>query len=540
MTPYVLTGNLGQEPLRYEFNTEQAVFGRSLDSDVVIPDPAVSKRHCILIREGENLRIQDLGSRNGTLINGTRIEGSASVNSGDTIQLGNVNLTIKSSTGMSSSSHTVWGQVSEELSISTSIHEAKQVSGNSRILEALHEAGNLLSKTLKPDELNTFLLELLTRFLPVDRVFLLAAEQNESGPEIIAARHSEMTGDMPLQMSRTLFSQIVEGGRAFLIRDISAHADLAAQESIVSAGVQSAMAAPLYDHEEMLGAVYVDTRNPIHHLTKEDLQLLTLLANMVAVKMTNVRLEAAEAERERLQAELELASRIQQGFLPKVLPQLEGYEVFAFQEPCYEVGGDLYDLRLAPDGTLWFVLGDVTGKGIGAAMLMSNAMAILKGMGGLQDNPLDVVNHLHKHMRDSNDTGTFITLFLGVVDKEKHSLTYVNAGHNPPILMSGDGRRELESTGMPVALLPQAKWTAETITMNPGDRLLVFSDGIPECESEAETRLQYEDERFDKFLDTVGDLGVKDLGGSLLKDVKDFRGERAPSDDLTLLILGRP
>jgi serine phosphatase RsbU (regulator of sigma subunit) len=537
MARYILSGMMGQKPLRYELKPGVQTLGRSSACEIVLPDPAVSKQHAEIEMSGSAIVVRDLGSRNGTYVNDEQVAGSQVVTSKDTIRLGHLVLRVKDQEYSTVTKLSPESTTSE--SISTSIDEARTMVGEGRsdgLIGAVHEAGQLLSRRMEIGRLSETLIDLLERFVHADRILLIDGELVDGAPRVLASRVKGADPDEPLRMSRTMLSEVLEKKRSFLTKDATADDRFSAHESIISSGVHAAMAAPLFDNDRILGVVYVDSRNPLISYGSEELRLLTLLANMMAVKISNSRLEAAEQERERLQREIEFASRIQRNLLPQTLPDIEGYDIFAFQAPCHEVGGDLYDLKATRDGMLWLALGDVTGKGMGAALLMANAMAGLQILEEDIADPVPLVERLHKHVSRHVETGQFVTLFAGMLDPRTGTIRYVNAGHNPPVVVGNGGIRELESTGIPVALLPDHTWTEAVLSLDRGETLIVFSDGVTETTHES---LQYDEGRWQKFLEEAGGVGSKELGKRLLADIEDFRGDDPIADDLTLLIIKR-
>ena len=539
MARYILSGMLGQKPVRYELKPGTQTLGRSSACDIVLSDPAVSKQHAEIILDNGRITVRDLGSRNGTFVNEVPVSDPVPVKSGDNVRMGHLALRVKDQ------EHSTISRLVPEKSaapaMSTSIDEARTLMGVSRsdvLIGAVHEAGQMLSKRYSPDELYDTLLDLLSRFFRSDRILLLAGELKDGDPEVLASRATGSDPDAPIKMSRKMLSEVLESRRSFLTKDASADERFNMQQSIISAGIHSALAAPLFDNDNILGVVYMDSRNPLVTYASDDLQLVTLLANMMAVKITNSRLEQAEEERARIVHELELATKIQKNLLPSSLPAVPGYEIFGFQAPCHEVGGDLYDMRLGQGSLVWLALGDVTGKGIGAAMLMASAMAGLQILEEDIVEPLLLVNRLHGHVRRHVEVGQFITLFTGTLEPSTGEIHYVNAGQNPPMVLRPDGTyRELDSTGVPVALLDEWEWDDRKTRLEPGETLLIFSDGVTETIDTTGT--QYDEGRFDEFLKDKGTLSPEDLGHQLLEDIRTFRGAAPIADDLTLLIIRR-
>ncbi len=539
MLRFVLAGRLGANPLRFQLQSGLHVVGRSSDCAVHLADNAVSRRHAEVELENDRVILRDLGSMNGTYVNGNRLEGETELKPGDQVRIGHANLVLQ---GQETTDLARFAPEGTMVTMTTSVREIREESTKKRseaVLAAVHEAGQLLSRPTGEQELYEGMLDLLERFIRASRVILMAAGEHGVIGEPLAARVHGASPDEPLRMSLTMLKQVLNEGRSFLTAD--AAQDFSPTASIVSAGIQGAMGAPLFDNDRVLGAIYVDSRIPGVTYTADDLRLLTLLANMTAVKMTNIRLEESERERERLQQELGIAARIQQNLLPHDITSPPGYSVFTHQTPCYEVGGDLFDVRACPQGRLWIVLGDISGKGIGAALLMSSVMASLQILEDECGDPLDLVTRLERHLEAHVEPGQFLTLFAGILEPAEGRLRYVNAGHCPPLILDEDGVRTLEPTGTPVALIAGMTRTEEETVLAKGSSLLVFSDGIPETENP--TGAQYDEGQMQAFFDAAcsrRDVDTPDsLADALLADVSSFRGESHARDDLTLVVLKR-
>jgi serine phosphatase RsbU (regulator of sigma subunit) len=288
------------------------------------------------------------------------------------------------------------------------------------------------------------------------------------------------------------------------------------------------MAAPLFDNQRVRGILYVDTANPLVRYTEDDLQVLTATANAVAVKLRNLSLER----------ELATAARIQQNMLPKVLDPPAGYEIDAHQVMCHSVGGDLYAVLPRPNGNFFISVGDVAGKGMPAALAMSAATILIRSLVEIGGNVDDMARHLHRQLFRSLAAEQFVTLFMGELDPVTGHLSYVNAGHEPPLLLRANGTVEsLNTSGFPLALLEASEYTVDETWLKPGDLLLLMSDGIPEATVDGEVFLG-EDAIRNIILARAKD-SLPDIRGHIVTSVEQFLHGEAPSDDVTLLLLRR-
>lgn len=538
MSRYFLAGMMGGTPLRFELSEEVQTVGRTPDNQIHIADPAVSRQHARIHVDGEDrVHLEDLDSMNGTLVNGSPLKGEKVLAVGDKVRIGHAALTLVQHEATPYT--TLTNESGAGVTLTTTIQEIRNQARRSRsdrILAALAETGQMLSKQMDLSELYEQVLDLLDRTLTTGRIVLLEGTA-EGETRVLASRLNQSAGDQPLRLSKTMLREILENGRSFLTTDAAHDSQWDSKGSIVSLGVYAAMGAPLFDNDRILGAMYVDSRTSGLNYTAEDLQLLTLLANMVAVKITNSRLEQEERALEAIRRELALAARIQTNLLPTSIPEVEGYRIFAHQEPCEDIGGDLYDVRQLPDGRVWLILGDVTGHGVGAALLMANCMAGLQILEDQVTDPLTLVEFLERHLERNVEIGQYVTLFAGILDPASGKLDYVNAGHPPPLVLGPGDDAHLVTCGPPVAILPgtQERVRRETV-IEPGRTLLVFSDGVTEFSRDG---VQYDEGRMQEFLAAHHQDEAEILGRKLLEDVEAFGGGVAADDDLTLLLATR-
>ncbi len=537
MSQWILSGTLGNNPLRFQLGDGVHSVGRTPENGVALPDAAVSRRHAELRIDGGSLVLRDLGSMNGTFVNGVQLRGEQVLAVGDQVRFGQVLLSV-TRTEAPVRPLTVAANPASNFTITTTIEEIREQvrqSRSDRILAAVSEAGQMLSRRMELSELYDKVLDLISKSITTSRVMILSKTDGE--PQIIASKVGDSSLEEPLRLPRTMLADILDGGKSFLTADASADTQWENKGSIVRLGVKAAMGAPLFDNDRILGAIYVDCHTPGLSYEADDLRLLTLLGNMVAVKITHSRLEAEEQALEELRRELSLAAQIQTNLLPKNIPAVPGYELFAYQAACTDVGGDLYDVRPGANGQLWILVGDVSGHGVAAALLMSNVMAGVQILAESAADPLELVTKLEAYVSQHIELGRFLTLFVGLLDPSSGKLSYVNAGQNPPILMAKSGQTSLGNSGLPVAIIPgvHARTPLES-RLEEGDLLLIASDGVTEFNHKG---VQYDEGRFQQFLDGVGKRGAEETGRSLLRDLEAWSEGAPAADDITVLVIKR-
>jgi len=393
------------------------------------------------------------------------------------------------------------------------------------LFRILAEAGELMTSRREPEAMFEPLLELVSRALMPERIFLLLEDESQPGrPRIVATRGSATSRSLPgesdnMILSQTLLDRVLEERTAFLTEDASQDQRLLGGESIISSGTRSAMAAPLFDNERVIGVLYADTRDPTIRYDRDELKAFVLLANVVAVAITHARYHEMEQERQRLRTELDAARRIN-------------------LEPCEEVAGDLYDARLLPDGRILLLVGDVAGKGLPAALLVA---ALLPAIRLGAESCLDVghlVERVNEQLFASTEALRFATLFLGLLDPASGRLDYVNAGHNPPLLVSQTGELiTLDAVGPPVGMVPAMSYPVRHCQLEPGQRLFFYSDGLTEAMNSDQD--MYGDDRLHDFLVACASCTLDDLRQRILDDVTTFTNGEPLGDDLTLLLVER-
>ena len=272
--------------------------------------------------------------------------------------------------------------------------------------------------------------------------------------------------------------------------------------------------------------------------TATDARLLSLFANQAAAAIETARLHQAAIEKERIERELELAAAIQREILPRFLPVVPGVELAASNVPTRQVGGDYYDFFPLSKGRLGFLVADVSGKGVPAALLVSTVHSAVHLQIDEAKTIAELVSRIDRHLQRFAATRKFLTLFFGLLEPDSGLFRYVSAGHNPALVARADGRLErLESTGVPVGMLPGASWREETVTLGQGDLLCVYTDGVTEAVNESDEEFGLD--RLSALLRRQAAQPVAQICEAVLAAVFDFARGMPQYDDQTLLITRR-
>jgi len=535
-----LTGMVGDKRCSWPLEGAVLGIGRSSRHPIHIPDGTVSKDHAEITSRAGQFYLRDLGSRNGTRVNGREATEPILLEAGDQVEIGHVTLLLSGDEARPRLRLNEQSIVGTTLRLKTgNILDQRVAAGRdpARPVHLLADAGQLLVIPRPLKETCDELLQFVEKAVPATRYVLLMDQGPDAEPLQIAARTKGGRADRPLVLSRSIMRKVLAECASVLTRDTAVDPRFQAQQSIVAQSVQSAMAVPLFDNEKVLGLIYVDSADRGIAFDDDQLELLTLLANMAAVKITNARLLDADRERARIAQELATATHIQRGLLPESPPTIAGWELDAFIEACNEVGGDLYDFHVRPDGRLVFLVGDVTGKGMGAALLMSSFLASARVLYDSCTDPADLSRRLGAMLHRTTDRRRFVTGVVGCLDTATGRLDYVNAGHPPPLLARAGGLRELESGGPPFGVLPEFPYATLSTVIEPGETLALFTDGIPEAQK---GEAMFDDAGVRAaVLEESGAADLATMRERLLARVDEFLAGSPRTDDITLLLMRR-
>lgn len=543
LTIHAADGTRQQLPI----DGERLTVGRSRESDVFLPDQWLSRHHAEIRRRGDECFVADLGSKNGTLLNGERLEGERRLRPGDTITLGEHVLTYHDEDSDEDLPEPAGTQVysARELSLVGSHpggatpppDQARQ----DRLLGILMRATNELLLDHQPlRELFEKILDQLFEAVPAERGAILLVDAGTAKPVIKASRTRQ--GEPITRVSRTIARRVLERLEALLLPNVMEDADLMGQDSIMATGIRSAVCAPLwFRHPEggqdaVIGLVYLDARETTRSFNEDDLRIVTALSNVAAAKIEQVRLLEESLQKRALEQDMEVAAEIQRSLLPTGAPAVAGWELVGYNEPCRTVGGDYYDFETVDSGLL-LALGDVSGKGTGAALLMTVLRAAVRAHWA---EPVlhEAVERINRTVAQNIPRNKYITFFLARLDPAAGSLEFVNAGHNPPLLVRADGSLEkLETGGMVLGLFDDTTYEKGQVTLGPGDLLLVFSDGITETWNAAED--EFGEEGVVSVATRARGGSVEEVEAALARALEEFAAGAGATDDRTLIVLKR-
>ena len=521
--------------------------GRTSDNDLSFPDEAIlSRRHMAIDFDGANWCVEDLGSKNGTSFNNEPLTGRRVLKLGDKVGVGRITLALVDPNISDTAANVVFEDEMNQTMvapsrISTSLERvvgrgaggleaallSPALAGTPRV-QALLDAGRELAGHRPLKELFRVILDLATTSVGARRGVLMLEENG-----VLTARAATGAG---FRISTAVRDRVMRDKESLLVADTRLHADLRESHTIVQQGVLSFIAVPLQTQDRAIGLIYLDSHNLLRQFTEEDLTLLTVMANIAAIRIENERLAEVEQAEILMKKELEQAAEIQRNLLPRSAPPVNGLELAAFSYPCRSVGGDYFDYLRMPGGKLGIIVGDVAGKGMAAALLMSSLQARVQV---LTEEPADVatlIARLNASVSRTCPGNRFVTFFLCVLDPSTGELSYTNAGHNPPYLVrAATGEVEQLTVGGPVlGILQMAKYQSAALRMETGDVLVMFSDGITEAQSPSGE--EYGEERLLAALEPIWRQPAAAISQAIGESVEQFMGTAPAADDITLVV----
>ncbi len=534
----------GRPSIPLEGEAQTWTLGRSSQNDVAIPDPSLSRHHARITMKDGIPHLEDLGSLNGTFINGERITLPHPLGEQDEIQLGQVPMTLGSAApgprfriGADTNASSSAGSLVLPLERLRAAPERSEAPETLRLREVIQEIQALSLELLEdspPEQLLSNLLDRLWTLLKPWRAAVLILD-GKSELHTVASRGPE--GKQPILLARSLVDAALERKESVLFNDLAENQNLASP-SLMLSGVTSAMVTPLEHQGVVKGLLYLDSHLPRRPFTEEDLRLASILAHLATAKLEQGRMREEAMARKKVDQELDLARHIQQGLLPGFPPDIPGYEVHGNNLPSRQVSGDLFGWWPRSDGRWLFCLADVSGKGLGPGLLMASLQATLEAWTERELSTADLAFQLSKVLARHTDGRRFVTAFLALLDPATGELTYTNAGHNPALYFHLDGSFEtLDAQGLPLAMLPGQPYGERILALQPGDLLVMYTDGITEASDPQDE--EFGTEALTSVLLPKRHEPLMALDAALLGELDQFTRGAPYLDDRTLLMLRR-
>jgi serine phosphatase RsbU (regulator of sigma subunit) len=526
---------------KFALEAERTVLGRQSDSTICLESQAVSRHHAHLLRVGDGYVVEDLGSSNGTFVNGKRVTGRVPLTEQDRLELGPYTLSLRPS------APTPTGEddyvIRESVSLATT-NQSLYGQDAGHKLQVVLDIAQHLGRTLDLDTLLGKLLDYLLRLFPqADRGMVLLTEGDHLRVQAQRSRRAE--DPTAYSYSRTIVRHALDQGVGLLSEDVRSDARFQSSQTLSALNLRSVMCVPLIGSDKRrLGAIQLDHAHKGQPFRSEELQLFTAISLQVALVLENAALHAEVLREERLRQELVLAHEIQQGFLTTEFPRPKnvGYELFARVEPARQVSGDLYDFVLLPDGRLAFFVGDVSGKGMPAALFMVAVRTLCRHLAAESDSPAETLRRLNAAIAADNPSAMFVTLAHGLYNPTSGETVLASGGHPKPLLRHADGRVEEVAVTNGMILGCEGvnlRLSDHRLTLEPGDTLALYTDGYTEARAPDKKTMFELPRLMDAFGGPRTALPLKECADEVHAAVERFTGSEELQDDLTLLLLRR-
>lgn len=480
----------GNEQRSIVMNRTPFSVGRKVDKDLVIPDPRVSRDHALIVAENGDFFVVDQGSKHGTYVNGERVQ-RQKLQRNDRVEFGVRDVAYV----IFSPQHATSNTAREFLSQISGI----QISTETTDLEKLTlflEAARKLNTIGVLDEILVTLVDTTLKLIRAERGYVFLKDE-EGNLRLAAGRNSK--GEALLDdktISHSILDEALKSNSEFLFTDTSQSLDLAVRQSIVAYDLRTVICMPLRkpqvqttrdapavsaNTQEVTGALYLDSRFASRDISSVSHDILRVIATEAASLIENARLVQAEEASRRYQQELAIAASIQQRLMAVTIPEVPYAKMRGRNLSCKEIGGDFFDVVNTDDG-LAVVLADVSGKGVSAAVLASTLQGMVYAHLNARMPLTDIMTSVNRFFTQKHLGEKYATVIITKVRRDGE-LEYVNCGHVPPLLVSGDQVMRPQHGNLPVGLLADAQYESDRVHLKPGDRFILVTDGVTEAEN---------------------------------------------------------
>ncbi|HWO22834.1 MAG TPA: SpoIIE family protein phosphatase [Kofleriaceae bacterium] len=542
---------------RYKLADGEYVIGRRSDCQIFVPDMRVSRQHARLWKEEDGWTLEDLGSNNGTFVNGVKVQQGTLLRHDDEIMIANNRIRVEARdavpeprTGEAAAAVTI-----VDTAGASSIIRSREETGSGRmpimtsgmisladqrairlIERKLDALTQILHATASSDTADALLAKLVDALLDLfpqaEDVGVLVEDEKSGELKVQVQKHRPGSGPDKrayggdLRVPGTIIQHVVSDRRGVLLGD---HADENDE------GVGTRMGAPLIYHGAHYGVVYVESKSA--GFRQEDVDLLQAIATQAGMAIHATRVAAQLARREKLERDLRVARQIQRSLLPANVPQVVGLEFAVHYEPAYQIGGDFYDFIWHDPAHLGLAVGDVSGKAISAALYMARLTSELRSRAAIARTPSRLLRRVNQEIASLGEDGMFATLVYCIYDLETRSLVFTNAGHCVPLLRRGERVFPLQAERAhtpPLGVTPELEAGEARVQLHSGDTLLMVSDGILEARDARGN--EYGLSRLSRRIRTARG-GPEDIIKSILADIDSHTGEQAQGDDMTIVAM---
>ena len=547
---------------------EQApiVIGRHPDCEVQVDDGSVSRRHAQIVYVKPHYYLEDLNSRNGSMLNNEFVTGRTRLFDGSEIQIcdivfrftrSSISPSVRSRPTLVSGSAQDYtsgvfslseepapeneSQLVSQLDVqSHTLGDIRHVNADAKLKVLMKIAHALSDLVERNDVLERILDFLFDLFVQADRGFVMLKDENGS-LQPLGFKCRRPTDDENIRVSSTIAEMVMNSRRPIISRDAAIDDRFDTKESIMDFQIRSIMCAPLINsREESIGVIQLDTLRQTIAFGEEDLEMFVTVAMQASLAIQKSDLFSLQKKTQDLRKDLSLAHELQRRFLPQRAPDIDGYEFFSWYRPMQQVGGDYFDYIVLDNDRVAIVVADVVGHGITAALLMAKVSAESRFALATEPDPIAAVKRMNENL-SSLHIDRFVTVALILIDSKTHSATIVNAGHMPPILRKASDKSltsiAVEEAGVPLGVMDDFDYESTQVTLEPGDSLLLYTDGVNEAMDKDGQQLT--------TAGMIEDIQISQtttpetIGQSVCESVSRHVGETDMIDDACLVCVGR-
>jgi sigma-B regulation protein RsbU (phosphoserine phosphatase) len=403
-------------------------------------------------------------------------------------------------------------------------------------LTVLNELASAIDSTMTTDEIMNLIVQESIKAIGVQQGAIMMITDKAASPMKTLIRGMDSTSEgIPYRLGVSLTGWMLKNQKPLLIEDFTTDERFKGVK-VESDQIRSVLSVPLKVKDKMIGVINLINKKGGGTFTRDDERLVGIIATQSAQVLENSRLYEEEKRLQQMERELQMARDIQKSLLPTENPQLPGAEIAGLSHPAREVGGDYYDFIELGENRLGIVIADVSGKGVPASLLMSNIQATLRVQAVTSKSVKDCIAEANTALHKSTASDKYATLFYGILDTAEGTFTSTNAGHNAPMLLgSEECCRRLETGGIVLGMLPNMPYEEETVQLEHGCVLVMFSDGITEAMNEKEE--EFDEPRLKQVLESNRHLSPEDLLKKILDEVTTFTGDVPQQDDMTLVAI---
>ncbi len=527
-------------PLRQALDGETVSIGRASECSIPIRDRFLSRKHAEIVRAGTNWILKDLGSANGTYLNGARVKRDTRLNSGDRIRLGDTEIVFLEREQTTDRFLAV-ADTAAQPTITIPVQEI-DVEANEPIDVPRLQTLNALARELIEDrpmyELFGFLVERVMEHLTPSRAAVALLAEDGKTFAHVEVRRADESDRSELKISQTLLNAVIEDKKALACMDVAGDKKLSMSKSIAMQGIRSILCAPLIVGNEVEGVLYVDYLIAQKSISMEDVRLVAQIARFAAIKLETTRLREEAIEKRLMDEELRTASNIQRRLLPPAPTGVAGYSFVGTNQPSRTVSGDYYDFLVRPDGRIYFVIADVSGKGVPAGLMMAGLQVAFRIFAKSNPDPATLVAQLNESLHETLPRSKFVTLFLGRLDTATGVVEFVNAGHTPPLWIRRSGAEEVLAGDILLGVVTAAHYLNRKLQLEPGESLVLFTDGVTEAQNSSGTDLGAE--TLGRAVEGTFGKSAGEVAYAISEAVLSHSGDaEALDDDVTVVVVTR-